>query len=98
MGYKSTLYTLELRYNKKHRPWVARIKGTDEQFGFEREFLNPDEQDHQTMEFLLSEGIYEYSENRREFISVKDGDATIIQKQDVIDYFDNLEGDQDNEK
>lgn len=83
---KHKTFTLELSGNKKFKPWAAKITGEDEKFGLKREFLNADEQDGNNKEYWLFDGVYEYTEGRRTFIVVKDGEATQIEKEDVINY------------
>jgi hypothetical protein len=49
-----------LRYGRRGlRPWVARLIGLNEQFGFEREFLGG-ARDYRDADALGSRGIYEY--------------------------------------
>jgi len=82
---KQQMFTLELTGNKKFRPWAAKITGEDEKFGFKREFLNADEQDGNDKEYWLCDGVYEYTEGRRKFIVVKDGEATRIERDEVLE-------------
>lgn len=83
---KRKIFTLELTGNKKFKPWVAKIVGKDEDFGFDRKFMNADEKNGSNLEFWLFDGVYEYTGSRRTFIVVKDGEATQIEKEDVINY------------
>jgi len=53
-------YVRVLRYgHKKLRPWVARLTGLDEQFGFKREFVHS-ARDYRDARGIGMRGIYEY--------------------------------------
>jgi hypothetical protein len=66
--------------NAGHKCWIAKILGSDNQFGLQREFLDADKVERQHFNrartmidftFLLEEGLYESSERgEREFFIV----------------------------
>jgi hypothetical protein len=50
-----------IKYGDHHlKPWVARITGLDEKFGFKREFLRYDQKDYSRANSVGSRGVYQY--------------------------------------
>jgi len=89
---------------KSMRPWVARITGTDPQFGLAREFLQGQKDYSQAnsvgsrgiyLYFPLKDGIYEVNERltwkrtRRYFIRVEDAQTTEISREKVGEWLAN---------
>lgn len=89
------------RYGRKSlRPWVARLHGLDDKFGFAREFITG-MRDYSLANsigsrgvfeyFALSDGLYEVNESvklgqsRRYFIRVEDAQITEINKEEVLE-------------
>jgi len=89
-----------LRYGRKQfRPWVARITGFHNQYGFVREFVTG-MRDYTHANSIGSRGIYEYfalspgiyevnecvklGKNRRYFIRVQDATITEIDRDEVL--------------
>jgi hypothetical protein len=89
----------------KARPWVARITGLDDQYGFSREFLTADNRDYRdansigsrgVMEyFVLDDGIYEVHERvawkrtRRYFVHVDGERITEVAREEVEIWLEN---------
>jgi len=83
----------------KSKPWVARITGIDEQYGFAREFVHG-YTDYSNasgtgargiyIRYALKDGIYEVNERiswkhvRRYFIRVQDATITEIDRDEVL--------------
>lgn len=87
-------YLRQERYWK--RPWVARIVGVDQEFGFEREFvIGFRDYAHSTgamgitKSFFLDDGYYEVKEivsakrERRYFAKVANGDLVEVTRSEV---------------
>lgn len=88
-----------IRYGrKKFRPWVARIVGRDEHYGYARQFItgmrdytdaNPIGSRGIFEYFALTDGVYEVNETmalgraRRHFIRVNEGAIAEISKEKV---------------
>ncbi len=81
------------------KPWVARITGLDQRFGFERDFLggvrdytkaNSVRTRGIETSFSLEDGLYEihlpksWKKATREFIEIKDGQKLAIKKEEVL--------------
>ena len=92
-------YIQLLKYGrKKLRPWVARLRGLDERYGFAREFI-VGMRDYGLANSLGSRGVFEYfalesglyeineciklGRARRYFIRVKDTAITEISREEV---------------
>ena len=84
--------TIELRLPVKSyagRTWVARITGTSEDYGLERDFENPSTRDlnsnrNGTYTYDLSDGVYEVCEaGDRYFIRVGGGDWAMATRADA---------------
>jgi len=94
-----------IRYGqKRHRPWVARIQGTDDRWDFKREFVQGP-RDYTYADKLGERGIYEYfylqpglyeindpialGESRRYFARVNDDSLTEINREELLECLTN---------
>lgn len=76
------------------KTWLALISGTDRQFGFDREFINPIEKSTSrsgktgTATYVVGDGIYESNEGRRRlgrrYWRVADGEVAEIDRDQVM--------------
>lgn len=85
---------------KRLKPWVAKIIGTDDKYGLKREFIRPQTKDFSRANSTGSRGIYAYYTlddgvyeiNRRVswkkadryFVRVNDGQITEISREEVL--------------
>lgn len=84
-------YTLEIPVgntrNGKKQFWAAKIADTDPKWGFKREFLEPADSTLSSKSYELEDGVYNFvAYHGQEFIVVKNGEATEIQKDEVANY------------
>jgi len=86
----------------KSRPWVARLIGLDPWYGFQREFVKPQQKDYSQANsigsrgvfvyYTLEPGIYEvnkretWSRVRRYFIQVDGATVTEISRNEVMEW------------
>lgn len=94
-------YIKLLRYGRKHfRPWVARLTGLDEKYGFRREFVHSS-RDYSHANSIGSRGIFEYwalppgiyevneclklGHARRYFVRVEGTEIIEIGKEEVLE-------------
>lgn len=79
-------YKLEISEgSRKHPSWVAKVTGEDAKYGFKREFITTETPG----DWELEDGVYNFKNGARkdqQFIVVKDGQMTEINKSDVLSY------------
>lgn len=77
-------YTLEMAGgSRNHKSWVAKVTGKDAKWGFKREFIEAADYG----EWNLEDGVYnikDASKNDQQFIVVKNGQMTEIEKEEVL--------------
>lgn len=101
----------EYAFDRNLKPWVSRLTGLDENYRFQREFINISQKDYSRANskgsrgiyiyYILKDGIYEvkrlvdWKRTRRYFIRVDEDRISEISRAEVIGY---LENNQSNEK
>ena len=74
-----------LKNTRGFKSWIARIGGKDARYGLQREFLDVAEYDEDGNKvFYLVDGIYEFTQGKREFIAIENGEMTYTSNKQVF--------------
>lgn len=79
---ESRKYVLEVFTSRRYPAWCAKITGSDERFGFKREFLDG----YGSGQWHLSDGIYNYGrtgKDDRDYIIVENGHASVTDVEEL---------------
>jgi len=98
---KPTDFLLPIKQRRSRDNWIAKITGTDPQYGLARTFLEPDEEvsiqidgvGHRRALYKLEEGeMYEYNnEGDRKLRRVVNGELVAISKRKAKEYWTKIE-------
>ena len=73
--------------NKRRKSWIARIVGTHEVYGLDRQFINNFEWYGAEQVYTLDAGVYEVSDKgKRYFIEIDKGEEVRIDAEDAKAY------------